>query len=333
MNVIISNKYQEMLASIEIEVIKSMNGVFEVDEIIQTFSNFFFQRMILDITAIKDYKDISNIQKLSINLDMSKIILVLDDDPESSSSSYLSQLISMGIYNFTRNRDGLIYLLEHPNTYRDVAHIHQLNTLTEEVHERVNIAGSQVILGIKNVTSHAGATTLIYMLKQQLSKDYQVLAIEVNKNDFLYFNDKDMISVGAGALAKEIIKRRDAEIILVDLNDLEDDGTCNDILYLMEPSTIKLNKLMRRDRRIFERLEGKKIVLNQSLLEQKDVLDFEYESKSRVYYNIPPLDDKRKDHSVISSFLGKLGFVRQVQNPSMQQEDGNKIFGIFKNKY
>ena len=35
--------------------------------------------MILDITAIKDYKNIANIQKLSVSLDMDKVILLLDE--------------------------------------------------------------------------------------------------------------------------------------------------------------------------------------------------------------------------------------------------------------
>ena len=42
MNVIISNKYQSMLATLDIDVIKSLNGVFSVDEIISQFQNFFF---------------------------------------------------------------------------------------------------------------------------------------------------------------------------------------------------------------------------------------------------------------------------------------------------
>ena len=124
MNVIIANKYKEMLDSLDIDVIKSMDGEFTVDEIVERFSNFFFQRMILDITAVKDYKDLRNIQKLSVNLDMDKVILLLDDSSESSSALYLSRLISMGIYNFTRNKEGILYLLNHPNSYRDVAHIH-----------------------------------------------------------------------------------------------------------------------------------------------------------------------------------------------------------------
>ena len=127
MNVIVSNKYQLMLENLGIDVIKSLNGEYEVDEIISTFQNFFYQRMILDITAIKDYKDIRNLQKLSISLPMDKIILLLDDTQESTSPMYLSKLISMGIYNFTRNVDGIQYLYNHPNSYRDVAQFHQLN--------------------------------------------------------------------------------------------------------------------------------------------------------------------------------------------------------------
>ena len=51
MNVIISNKFRDALSSLDIEVIKSLDGEFSVEEIIGTFKNFFFQKMILDVTA------------------------------------------------------------------------------------------------------------------------------------------------------------------------------------------------------------------------------------------------------------------------------------------
>ena len=62
MNVIVSNKNEGLLNSLDIDVIKTINGEFEADEIIQTFSNFFFNRMFLDITAIKNPTDITTIQ-------------------------------------------------------------------------------------------------------------------------------------------------------------------------------------------------------------------------------------------------------------------------------
>ena len=66
--------------------------------------------MILDITAIRDYQNIATIQKLSFGLDMSKVILLLDDSQQVNSPAYISELISMGIYNFTRNIDAITYL-------------------------------------------------------------------------------------------------------------------------------------------------------------------------------------------------------------------------------
>ena len=128
MNVIIANKYRDALANLDIEVIKKLEGEFMVDEIIETFKNFFFQKMILDITALKDYKNIKTLQQLSLSLDMDRVILLLDGSPETSDPEYLSDLISMRIYNFTMNVEGVKWLYEHPNSYRDVAQYHQLDT-------------------------------------------------------------------------------------------------------------------------------------------------------------------------------------------------------------
>src|SRR5574344_2214715 len=116
MNVIIANKYSEMLSNLKIDVIKNVQGEFEVDDIVSNFQNFFFNKMILDITAVKDYRNIANIQKLSFGLDMSKVILLLDDSREVNSPMYLSSLVSMGIYNFTKNIDSIVYLIDNPNT-------------------------------------------------------------------------------------------------------------------------------------------------------------------------------------------------------------------------
>ena len=74
MNVIVANKNEGFLNSLDVDIIKSINGEYEVDEIIQIFSNFFFNRMFLDITAIKNNHNISNIQKLSMNFDIDKVI-------------------------------------------------------------------------------------------------------------------------------------------------------------------------------------------------------------------------------------------------------------------
>ena len=324
MNVIVANEAKSMLSELDIDIIKSVDGVHTADELVDMFKNFFYARMILDITAIENYNDITNLQKISMGLDADKIILVLPNNEISTSSSYLSKIISMGIYNFTTNLDGVKYFLEHPNTYKDVAHIQQLNDLSTTISEKV-VAGSRII-GIKNITDHAGSTTLIYLLKKELEQTYgmSVVAIEVNRHDFLYFNDKNMVSVNDQDLMTEVVKHKDAAIILIDLNDSNNEGVCGDVLYLIEPSIIKLNKMMRRNRRVLEELKGKKIILNKSLLSNSDIMDFEYEGKTKVFYSIPPLNDRAKNPA-LATFLGKLGIVQNKDSKS----DG-KIFGLFK---
>ena len=96
---------------------------------------------------------------------------------------------------------------------------------------------------------------------------------------------------------------------------------------MIEPGLIKLNKLIRKDRNIFFFLKGKKIILNRSVLNNSDIADFEYESRSKVYYNIPYLDDKLENNHVLNELLIKMGFSRlDVEN----SEKGGKLFSIFK---
>ena len=110
----------------------------------------------------------------------------------------------------------------------------------------------------------------------------------------------------------------------MDLNEGNVLEYCHDIVYLIEPGLIKLNKLIRQDNEIFEKLSGQKIVLNRSVLSEKDVMDFEKESGSKVFFNIPCLDDKVDDQQIINNFLTSLGFSRIEGNES------SGIFSIFK---
>ena len=195
MNVIISGKNKEIIDKLDIEVIKRLDGEFTVDEIIASFQNMFFNRMIIDITAIKDYQDIRNIQKLSISFDMNKVILLLDPQSNMATPEFLSKIISMGIYNFTTNIEGLTYLYNNPNSYKDVAQYHSIDSMIVDEpdipEEQPNLLdvfnvnptperepfiqtsvgmeetpvqsnGKKRIIGIKSITPGAGATTLTH---------------------------------------------------------------------------------------------------------------------------------------------------------------------------
>lgn len=323
MNVIIGNRYGAMLNTLQVDVIKRLDGEFTADEIIKQFQNLYFQRMILDITAIKDYNDLKNIQKISISLDMSKVILLLDDTPNSKDSRYLSKLIAMGIYNFTTNTQGIIYLYEHPNSYRDVAQYQQLDDIKEIVVDRFDPGSGTKIIGVKNLNQSAGATTFIYAMKKELSKAYQVGALEVGKRDFSVFRDNDMVSSIEAELGNTLAKMKDKEVVLIDMNNSQAaQGMCHEILYLLEPSTIKLNKM---NIRILKDMKDKNIVLNQSMLTNKDVMEFEYEAKINVFYNMPPLDERAKDIVPMRELLIKMGFDKMINESSKT----NKVLDMF----
>ena len=400
MNVIVANEQQPKLLNLDCDIIKNITGSYSSSEIVEMFKNFFYSKMILDVTALKNYTELSTYEELTQGLDVEKIIFLLPEGSSLCTSNFLSHLITIGIYNFTTNIDGIKYLLKKSNTLKDVEHIQKLsqqnnnngfinnndnnnnngfnnnvgnnfnnnnfqnnfNTnnnnnnfsnnnmnmnmnmnsnnsyLNEEnsssfmgnfnntVQMTVRPNNVATIIGVKNVTENAGATTFIYMLKRELNSVYgknNVICIEVNKNDFQLFNDEHMISVNQTELPKAINSFSNAQIILLDLNNTSTDTMCSDVLYLLEPSTVKLNKLIRRNKIVFQQLQNKRIILNKSLLTSKDVSDFESEAGIRVYYNMPPLDE-RKRNGIINDFLVKLGLIGGSNN------NGNKIFGLFR---
>ena len=328
MNVIVANEKATELSNLDIDVIKSVTGQYSAEELVTMFKDFFFDRMIIDITSIKGYANVENIQKLAIGLGETKLILVLTDDV-CRSASYLSNIISMGVYNFTNNINAIKQLIDNPNSYKDVAQIQQLSAGTMEpgMGAQNNMSNIKV-LGIKNITDHAGATTLTYMIKNELAKLYggvnSVYGIEIDRRDMAVFNDKNMISVHSSEVERKVRELSYAKAIIVDLGDMKDDSFCDEVLYLIEPSTIMLNRLIQKDRRVFERLMNKKIVLNMSMLSNKDVTEFEYEANVKVFYNLPPLDD-RKSNGVIGDLVSRLGVTSESSS-----KEGNGIFGIFK---
>lgn len=325
MNVIISNKNSALLENLGIDVIKEMHGEFDVDEIISTFQNFFYQRMILDITAIKNYTDITNLQKLSMSLNTEKLILLLDGTDQTSSSAFISNLVSMGIYNFTKNVEGIQYLYNSPNSYRDVAQFHMIGNgpvpvqnqnaqvaqaVAPTMMQQTTVMPHAVkVIGVKNVTRQSGASSLVYMMKKALSKKYGVVAIEVDKNDFSYFRDNDLISTITAEVGSIINKYSNKDVILVDINNsVVAEGLCQEVLYLIEPSIIKLQKLMALNATALQGLKNKKVVLNQSLLSSNEIANFEYESRIKVFYNLVPLNERDKEWPELNKLLNKLGF-------------------------
>lgn len=328
MNVIITNKCESIIASLDIDVIKSMNGIFTVQDIASQFQNYFYNRMIIDITAIQKYEDINTIQELAMALDSSKMILLLDDSPVVNSPMYLSQLVSMGIFNFTNSTDNLKYLIDNPNTYKDVAHYQKLNASGDDFKQSNQQSlekslMSQRIIGVKNLTEHAGSTTLSYLLKKHLEVQYKVKAVELNGHDYELIDDSDLISISSKDIQSFISENSSYETIVIDLNDTEITDFCTDVIYLIEPGSIPLNKMIRKNNFIFDDMKGQKIVLNKSLLNEQKVEDFEREARCKIFFNVPYVDDRDVDIKEINDLLLALGYTRFGN----KEEKKGSIFG------
>lgn len=337
MNVIVSNDYQNDLVNLDIDVIKNINGVYSASELIEMFKNFFYNKMILDVTALKNYDDFLTYQKLVNELEANKIIFLLPEGSKLCSSNFLGHLISFGIYNFTTNLNGIVYLLKKPNTYKDVENIAKMANVSSSSETGAAVVASSVnsgngtnkIIGFRNVTPSSGATTLIYMIKKELCSIYgndNVVACEIEKNDFALFYEKGMFAIKKDGIDEFLQNHSSCKVILVDLNEYDDTSFCNEIVYLIEPSSIKLNRLVRSHKSIFAELANKKVVLNQSLLLNNDVFDFENEAGIHVFYNMPPLDERRKN-AIITDFVTKLGL---INNSGGGGSTSNKIFGLFR---
>ena len=63
--------------------------------------------------------------------------------------------------------------------------------------------------------------------------------------DFAYFRDKSMVSTVTPNFQGELTKYENYDVILVDLNNsVSAEGMCQTIIYLVEPTTIKINRLI-----------------------------------------------------------------------------------------
>ncbi len=413
MNVIVSNKQKEIIDNANIDAIKDLNGLFNVNDLINKFKNYFFSKMILDATSVINFASRDVLTTLANEIGAEKLIILLPSSPEPP-LEFKKLLIDLKIYNYTNDINDVIRFIEKPNTYEDAIKqiddsynndvyvdnsikegeepsneeevndnnseetnyksqsslgdilnnlnvgdssgednheesyeteeeksesneeesvasysdtVNELNDINVESNEEPvmnnhntflitdDFTNAQVrdkkitklVIGVKNITVNAGSTSLIYMLHRMASLNLKknVLSVEIGKNDFRLFRDNKMVSTSKEE-AKDIISNSDAEVIFVDLNDTEDLDLCDDILYLVEPSVIKLNGLMAINRNIFKELKGKKVLLNKSLLSKDDIKILEREAGMEFFETIAPLND-RILNDPISKLLGLLG--------------------------
>ena len=329
MNVIVANERKDELNSLNIDIIKSIDGEYTVEELIGMFTNFFFNKMILDITSIKDYNDYSNLKKLFTNIDANKVILYLNEN--SNNKEFISDLVTLGVYNFTTDFNELMNLFNNPRVFSDVSNL-QLSKNTYEVNKEIDeelgvnqdkeftfedftlpgeYDGNKKIIGVVNTTDHAGATTLVVQMIKQLNFKYKAIGIEMNKQDFIYFNTPNIYScTSKDEVLKKIKEHQESDAVIVDLNDYDYKDFCTDTIFLVEPGIIKITKLIKRNEKAFIELSGEKIVLNRTNMDDSLVSEFEVETKSKVFSTVSNFRDNIDRVASVDKLLFKLGYTK-----------------------
>ena len=113
MIVIVSNKQKSVLDNANIDAIKDLNGVFNVQDLINNFKNYFFTKMVIDATSIVDFTNPEVLKQLASGIGSEKLVVLLPPKPEPP-LRFLETLVNIGIYNFSTNIDELIYLISNP---------------------------------------------------------------------------------------------------------------------------------------------------------------------------------------------------------------------------
>ena len=335
MNIIVTNRNKDLIYGANIEIMKELNGVFQVSEIANSFNSIFYKKLIIDATAIANFPKEEVLRELAKTFDTEKLILFLPpDDPPPK--KFLSLLVNINIFNFTDNVKGLQKLVNKSNTYEDVKGYAYVQPNTRQVDNKIDFSGydsgldnKQVILGLKNVTKEAGSTELTYLLKKALEEVYKksVIALEVDKHDLVFFNEPNMYSVQSNKLGEFFASQRKVDVVLVDLNYSSSTSMCTDVIYIVEPSLYRVNQLMMGNRNAFNSLKGKKVILNKNLLSDNDVSVFAKEAGVSIYFSIPPLND-RVYNPILGDLLSKLGIIGVGEVAQEKPKKG--FFGLFK---
>ena len=128
MNIVFVYELQNEISKFNDHVVEKFSGKYDVNSIIEMLQLREYNHLIIDITSINNYENYQVFQDLTKAIDSQKIILLLPENSPICTPNYLARLIAYGIYNFTTNCDGILYLLKNPNSYADVEKIDKLSS-------------------------------------------------------------------------------------------------------------------------------------------------------------------------------------------------------------
>ena len=316
MNISIKNENDKVMDYLDVEIIKAMKGLYTKEEIEQELKGIIYNKAIIDITAIKNYYDENTLFNTLSYWEPSRVILVLNNTEFCNNPEFIKKLINKGYYNFSKNASEIRAYVNKPNTFEDVKkylegaslyNLNDKNEITAEENYNVNRNKKQKIIGLQNLTPHAGATTLMYMMVKLLKERHSVKGIEVVTDDSKYFKCDDIISSpNKEDLIIKVKTLYEMETIIIDLNGTDGKDICDEVLYLIEPGIIRINKLVKSGVNLFELSNTQKVVVTRSTLTNTELANFSYETKIKIFANIHDFNERKNDARSVESLLMQL---------------------------
>ena len=343
MYIIIKNENSRIINNLTVNVSKTLVGDFTREDLDRELNLINYDKAIVDITSIRNYYDDNYLYKfLEFFRSPSDVILLLNDGFVANSKHFLSKLISKGYYNFATTDSAVNRLLERNNTIDDVKEYMDGNdflktdSIVSGIDKNKKFETDKLIIGIENGFPHSGATTLMYMLVKEIGKSKKVKGIEMINNDSLFFRDDRIISCESRIQFETIVKTiNDIDVYIVDLNGSDVKEICNKVIYLIEPGTTKINKVVKGDRETYERLKNSDVVLNRSNIKDEEIKSLEYETKFKIVGNIPNLNERLDSNEALDKLVDYL-LDNKVKHEELSKDDGNinkkvGLVGFFKN--
>lgn len=311
MYVIIKNENSNIINNLSVNVAKTLVGEFTRDDLDRELSNVSFDKAIIDLTSIINYYDDNYLYNfLEFFKDPGNVVILLNDGFVANSKEFLGKLIEKGYYNFATSDSAVNKLLERNNTFDDVKNYLEgydflrVDSIVSDKETSNRFETDKIIIGIENGTPHAGATTLMYMLVKEISKSKKVKGIEMFNNDSLYFKDDRIITCQSRIQFETIVKTlKDIDVFIVDLNGSDVKEICNKLVYLVDPGSTKLYKIIKGNQKEYEHLLNSNVVLNRSNIKNDNLNSFEYETHLKIVGNVPNLNERLDSNSELNDLI------------------------------
>lgn len=339
MYIIIKNENSRIINNLTVNVSKTLVGDFTREDLNRELSFINYDKAIVDITSIRNYYDDNYLYSfLQFFRSPSDVILLLNDGFVANSKHFLSKLIEKGYYNFATTDSAVNRLLEKNNTIEDVRDYMEgydflkTDSIVSGIEKSDKFETDKFIIGIENGLAHAGATTLMYMLVKEISKLKNVKGVEMIKNDSAFFNDDKVISCESKIQFENIVKTlKDIDVYVVDLNGTDVKEICNKIIYIIEPGTTKINKVVKGNRENYEKLKNVDIVLNRSNIKDEELNNLQYETKFKIVGNVPNLNERLDSNESLDKLVNYLiGSILEVNDQITDDEHCDEKVGIIR---